>query len=288
MKSVIILAMAFITLNSLNVRAETLAVPLNTELVSSETRRIAGSEMEFTYYASTQNQERIKDFYRSKLTNTGWKEKELLKDLQKIPNFQIEPSLTNAFAQNLLFEKDGEALIITFLPEGVSQDNKTRFTIAQGKMDFQTPVSEEADFSPQLLKESKNDVAPTYPDASLIALSEDDTSLKATYSAQDSVERVDRFYKDRMPAYGWVLTDETPLHKIESAAPGQKAISELCPSCAQLGVEIKPVEIFYAELDFSNAQGDTCSIGLSQVITDTQLKEVVNLTTIMVDYAKKK
>jgi hypothetical protein len=288
MKLVIILAITFIFSSSLNISAETLPVPLNTEFVNTETRRIAGSEMEFIYYASTQTPERIRDFYQSKLTSTGWKEKELLKDLENVPNLKIESSLADAFSQNLMFEKDGETLIITFLPEGVSQDNKTRFTIAQGKIDFKAPVSEEKDFAPELLAKPKKDIAPAYPGASLISLAEDDNSLKATYFSQDTIERVDMFYKDRMPDYGWALTQENPIHKIETADVGKQEISKLCPSCAQSGIEIKPVEMFYAEIDFSNEQGDTCRIGLSQVITAEELKEVGNLTTIMVDYAKKR
>lgn len=279
MRAATILTAAFITLSSLNVEAETFPVPAHTEFVSSETRKIAGSEMEFTYYASAQSLDELKDFYRAKLLNTGWQEKELLKDLQKIPNFQIEPSLTNAFAQNLIFEKEGQTLMVTFLPEGVYADNKTRFTVVQGKIDFQAPVSQEEIFAPELLAKPKKNVAPAYPGASLIAFTEESGSLKATYFSQDTIERVEMFYKDRMPDYGWALTEENPLHKIESGNYGQQEIS---------GVDIKPIEMLYAELSFSNAQGDTCRIGLSQAIANAQLKEIPNITNIMVDYARKK
>jgi hypothetical protein len=288
MKLVIILAITFIFLSSFNINAETLPVPLNTEFVNTQTRRIAGSEMEFIYYASTQTPERIRDFYRSKLTGRGWKEKELLKDLENVPNLKLESSLADAFSQNLMFEKDTDILIITFLPEGVSQDNKTRFTIARGKIDFEAPVPEEKDFVAELLAKPKKDIAPAYPGASLISLDEDANSLKATYFSQDTIETVDMFYKDRMPDYGWVLTQENPIHKIETADVGRQEISESCPSCAQSGIEIKPVEMLYAEIDFSNEQGDTCRIGLSQVITGEELKEAGNITTIMLDYAKKR
>lgn len=288
MKLVIILAITFISLSALNVRADTLPVPAQTELVNIETRRISGSEMEFIYYASAQTQERIRNFYRSQLSGKGWKEKELLKDIENLPDLKMESSLADTFSQNLMFEKNGQMLMITFLPEGIYPDNKTRFTIAQGKIYFAAPVSEEMDFSPQLLKEPKKDVAPAYPGASLITLSEEKDSLQATYFSQDAIETVDRFYKDKMPGYGWVLIDESPIHKVESTISGKEEILKLWPSYVQSGIEIKPQEILYAEMDFSNEQGDNCRIGLSQVISGEELKEVGNLTTIMVDYAKKK
>lgn len=264
-----------------------LPVPPYAEEVKKDSRRIAGQEFSFTYYTSTQDTATIKDFYRSRLPNLGWKEKTPLKDLVQIPNFKLEPSLSNVFEQNLMFEKDGSTLIINFMPQGVFKDGKTRFSVSKGKLDIKAGLPKDTDFTPELLTKPQKEVAPIYPGASLITLSEQPHLSQATYFSKDDMETIIEFYKTRMPRYAWYLVEEKPVEKIDS---GDYDLSEHCPDCPKdIQPTVKSMQTELAQLDFSNQQGDACKIVLFRAIS----KEAVDvplsdMTTILVHYAEKK
>ncbi|MHB8154805.1 MAG: hypothetical protein ACYDFR_01985 [Candidatus Omnitrophota bacterium] len=264
----------------------TIPLPAGTEEVFQETRNISGTEFVLKYYAISQDAKEVSDFFRLKLPALDWKEKELLKEMKQVPDLKIPDSLEEAMALNSIFEKDGEMLTINFLPQGAARDGKTRFTIARGNTEAKKEPKED-DFIPRLSGKPKIDIAPVYPDAVLIALSENPGFMRATYFVKDNIDKVSEFYKDKMLNYGWALTEEKPLQKLGS---GETDLSKLCPDCPKdkkIEQAVKPANMVLSELDFSNKEGDLCIIAL----TDASPKEAIegvlkNTTTVMVQYEK--
>lgn len=269
---------------------QAIPVPAYAEQVNKDAKMIAGVKFDFTYYTSTQDAATIKDFYRSRLPNLGWKEKTPLKDLVQIPDFKLEPSLSNVFEQNLLFEKDGSTLIINFMPEGFSKDNKTRFTVSKGKLDINAGLGGDTDFVPVLLAKPKKDVFPVYPGAALISLSEPPKAIRATYFTKDNIDAVAEFYKTQMPNYGWSLAEEKAPEKINISEGSRNDIAKLCPSCAQNAlVSPEDIEAWMGQLSFSNQEGDSCDVVLSQVLPGKEMPDAFKInTTVLVNYAEKK
>lgn len=264
----------------------TIPLPAGTEEVFQETRNISGTEFVLKYYTNSQDAKIISGFFRSKLTALDWKEKELLKEMSQIPNLKIPASVEDMLATNSIFEKEGETVMINFLPRGAVQDGKTRFTIARGNTEAKKEPKED-DFIPRLSGKPKLDIAPVYPDAALIALSENPGFMRATYFAKDDIEKVSEFYKNKMLDYGWFLTEEKPLKKLDS---GKVDLSKLCPDCPKdkdTQQAIRPAAMAVQELDFSNKGGDLCIVALTNAGPKQAVEDKLkNTTTIMVQYEK--
>lgn len=269
-------------------------VPPAAHKEKEETRIIAGSQMDFTYYTSAQDAAEIKEFYRIKLANLGWQEKDFLKDLSQVKLPEGVPAMDTAYLDkmtksNLLFEKDNETLIITFLPEEYSRDGKTRFNLCQGrKIEAKTELSADTVPLPVLVAKPKKDVFAVYPAASLLSLNEETHSLQATYMTKDEPEPVISFYKAKMPNYGWYLKSEKPLKKMDTAGMGKDNGSESCPSCkANLALSNASMETWFGEIDFSNERGDKCNIAVAEVIPLDNKLSSFKMTTIVVFYQEK-
>ncbi len=306
-KLIVIFISTFIALSPLYAgwwEGKDIPLPSGAQEANQETRRIGGSEFLFTYYSTTQeNADSIKAFYRMRLPNLGWKEKELLKDLQQVQNFQVNSSFSNALGQNLMFEKGQEALIITFMPEGAFRDGKTRFTIASGKLDFKKQPAGDENFAPELLAKPKKDVAPVYPGASLINLSEGAHFLQAGYFTKDGLEAVSAFYKDNMPRLGWTLKEEGPIQENVLAAD-KNEIAKYCPECANNAnieaktsnalqadmakVELKNIVARQAELVFVKENKVVCNVVISERnAIGVSAEDLGKMTVIMVNYEEK-
>jgi len=288
--TIFILACAINTLNAGWWEGKNIPLPAGAEEARQETRRIGGSELIFTYYTTTQeNNASIRSFYRRRLPDLGWKEKEIIKDLQQVPNLQVNAAFKNALEQNLMFEKDTDLLIINFMPEGVFNDAKTRFAIAQGKMDLKNAPTDEKKLMPELLTKPKKKSAPVYPDSNLINLSEEDNSSLATYYTKDDIESVSKFYKDGMPSIGWSLTEEKPIQETVGAANNYD-ISKHCPNCPKdTNFDTASIKTKITELHFSNHKGDICGIVISnQSSTQAQASPLGSITIILVNYESKK
>lgn len=289
--TLILIAAVFILSSNVfnNALGEMASVPLppSAEEIRQEVKKIAGSAFTFNYYTSEQDTLTIKNFYRSTLSNLGWKEKEPLKDLAGVTNFQVNSSLADNLSLNLIFEKDdGQMLIINFLPQVASSDGKTRFTIAEGKVDFKAQSTTQQDFVPELLAKPKKDITPTYPGASLINLNEDATYLRAGYFTKDDIEAVSSFYKNNMPGYGWNLITEKPIQEV-AAAENNYDLYKYCPQCPKdIGFDMKSIKTRLTELKFSNTNGDVCSIVVST--RSSAESGFDNMTVILVNYAEKK
>ncbi len=264
-----------------------LPVPPSTQEVKKERRKLAGSEFTFIYYESSLGASNIKDFYRQRLTNAGWQEKDLLKEAGNIPNFQIDPNVANALSQNLNFEKDKEMLFINFLPENFSQDEKTKFTIGKGKtLEPGQAQKQDGGFGFELLDKPKKEVAPVYPKASLIDLSEQEHSSMLTYTTKDDIEPVVLFYKNNMASYGWNLIEEEPIKKRDFSADLEKYdLAQACPSCAKNNITLpKSMEMQFAELKFTNPRGDSCDIVINSMMSGEAGAGPLRFTNILVRY----
>lgn len=243
-----------------------LSVPADTQEVKREERMIAGNKFDFVYYASKSNIEVIKNFYRFKLKSMGWSEQELLRELKAMPGVKIDnPEVAQALERNLSFTKDEQQIIISFLPAQYSKDNLTRFTVCYGKISKNLKDLQASDSLPRLLAKPKKEVAPDFPGASLITLSEADKALKASYSVKSDIEPVVDFYRENMRRYGWFLVNEKPIEK--RIAGGAS------------------IELRFAELKFSNSAQDRCNIMLSNAGVP---QGNLSITTILVDYEEKK
>lgn len=264
----------------------TIPLPSGTEEIFQETRNISGTEFVLKYYTNSQDAKAISDFFRSKLSALDWKEKELLKEMAQIPGLKVPASVEDMLASNSIFEKGGETVMINFLPQGAVQDGKTRFTIARGNTEAKKEPGED-DFIPRLSGKPKLDIAPVYPGAALISLSENTSFMRATYFSKDDIDKVGEFYKSKMLNYGWSFTEEKPLKKIDSAGLDLSSACPDCPKNEKIQQAIKPVDMEVQELNFSNEAGDACIV----VLGITGQKEGVgdklkNTTTIMVQYEK--
>lgn len=265
-------------------------LPAGAEEARQETRRIGGSELIFTYYTTErENADSIRSFYRMRLPDLGWKEKELIKDLQQLPNTQVNSALKNALDQNLMFEKGTDLLIINFMPEGAFNDGKTRFAVARGNMDLKTVPADEKKLMPELLTKPKKEVAPVYPDAKLVNLSEDDNSSQASYYTKDDIEGVSKFYKEKMPSLGWNLAEEKPVKETVNTA-NNLDMAKYCPNCPKdTNLDTASIKTKITELDFSNNKGDLCNIVISsQSSTQAQGSLFGSMTIILVNYEGKK
>ncbi|MBM3245385.1 MAG: hypothetical protein FJZ15_06305 [Candidatus Omnitrophica bacterium] len=258
--------------------------PPNTEEVKKEKRNLHGAELDFTYYSSLLSPDDVKDFYRQKLAASGWSERDLFKGLPSMPDGlqDARGSLSGTLGNNLLFEKDKETLVITFVPAGFLQSDRTQYSICKGIIAPNPGAKTEADYIPKLETKPKKDIAPAYPGSSLISLAEDQHSLKSTYFTKDTIDSVAAFFRDKMPAYGWMIVKEMPLKKLDY---GNMNVSEYCPSCVKdSGVSDKPVDVLSGGFNFRNSRGDVCSIILSDVAPIEKTTFASGMTLIYITY----
>lgn len=268
--------------------------PRDTEQVKTEKRKIGGSEMDFSYYTSSLSPDQVKEFYQNLLSREGWVEREVAKELDKIPGVEEKnkAGLVDILNHNLMFEKNGELIIINFVPSGSVEDNKTRFTISRGGVDFQasgsTPL-QESNFLPELMTKPKKQVAPVYPGSTLISLNEKGNIFKAVYMSRDDTEQIISFFKENMTQQGWDLVDEKPMKLVDTGGVDKEAFKKSCPACAAKGaLGDNSIEIYFGELDFTNNKQDSCRIGFSKTTSKQDISGgVLGFTSIMVDYVEK-
>lgn len=271
---------------------KSIPVPADTVESYQQSRSMLGSEFSLTYYTSSQTADEIKDFYRKKIADLGWHEKKFTADFEKMKASTVKTNafLGNVMEANLFFEKDNEKLIITFLPKEASGDGKTKFSIAQGKIEMNDKNIEQKNLVPALLAKPQKEVAPNYPGASLFTLSEDSNFLRATYMTKDRPEEAANFYKENMSIYNWSLTNERPFEKQK---PDNSALEEAKnnPAFISQKEKIAPMldslDTGLSELNFSNDKGDICKITISNLAMPGAPNEnFKNITTIMVYYEK--
>ncbi|MFA4888090.1 MAG: hypothetical protein WC628_00745 [Candidatus Omnitrophota bacterium] len=268
-------------------------LPEDTQKIKQEKRQIAGMEFEFISYISGTEVSLVKDFYRSKLIELGWQEKDVLGQLDKLKekaavNVDSE-RVKKALEENLMFDKGEENMVINFIPGQFVRDNKTHFIICRGTIDPKTALQnmQSTDYIPKLLDKPKKEIMPVYPDSSLLSLSEDKNSLKANYIVKEDIALLAQFYKDNMPRYGWSLAKESPLEKVNTkqALQGQ---ADYCPSCPrETKAENSNMEILSTELIFSNESKDTCKVMLSYLSSLKLGNSPGSFTVVIIDYAKK-
>jgi hypothetical protein len=266
-------------------------VPTGSTVVKQDRRKVAGSEMAFGFYTSALDAGAIKQFYRTQLGSLGWKEQNLLGDLAKIPNYKPDAKVTEALQQNLMFEKDGQQTVINFMPAAGGADNLTRFTVAQGILNT-APVTDESDYTPELLDEPTHDVAPVFPSAKLVSLAEDEKTMRATYVAKGSIEEAAQFYKEQMPSKGWELRSEGQPQNVNGSDANAPDVSQYCPTCPQksaAAAKDAKVDMRWSELVFANGEGAGLRVGLFRVVSkEKNQQDALNFTTIVVNYEEPK
>lgn len=270
--------------------AEEIPVPPAASEVKRETRSIGGAELNFIYYLSNQAAGQIKEFYRGKLSGLGWQERGIMQDLSQIQLPGQMPGLppaqlNQALEANLIFEKDQDMLIITFLPAEYSQDAKTRFNLCWGKAIKQAQLSADKIAIPELVDKPKKNVFPAYPGASLITLNEHPNSLRATYFSKDDIEAIISFYKNEMSNYGWSLQDERPVKKMKKADMVNDPSA--CPTCVKNPPNFGSMETWFGQLDFVNDQKDRCNLAIAQIVPAKEGSLSLEMTTISVSYEEK-
>lgn len=259
-------------------------LPPDAEVVTKEQRKMQGSAFDFTFFTTNLGPGSVKDFYRQRLASSGWKEKDPMKDASALPGFQIPPELAGLMGNNVIFEKGEQKIIINILPAGYSPDNKTRCIYASGKHDFEKKASDD-DFVPSLMRKPKKEVAPVYPGASLIELSEEKDSMKATYFVPTDIETALTFYQINMGDFGWTLTEEAPLNTREFP---EYELSTVCPTCPKdMKADLSGYKSKYAVLGFKTDKAETCRIVFSSVVNDKETLDVaLRSTSVILHYQK--
>jgi hypothetical protein len=188
-----------------------------------------------------------------------------------------------------------EELIITFLPQEDSSDGKTRFSVTYGKNVFEGEglPDEEEDFMPRLLAKPKRDIAPVYPGAVLVTLSEDKNTSLISYATKDEPEPVLDFYRQKMADYGWELQEEIPGEEKEAVLPKtEEAVAAAAcrgPGCpANPLAKVEALKMRFVDLEFTNAKGEACRVEVSNVRTAKDIPDPLVMTSIMVHYEKKR
>ncbi|MFH0763274.1 MAG: hypothetical protein V1925_05245 [Candidatus Omnitrophota bacterium] len=278
-KLIVIMALIFYSATNLfNLFAQAgqeIPLPANTKELNTETRRLSGSVFDITLYSTSADIAQIKNFYRSRLAELGWQEQKLF-DFSNMPGVKVDAALAKNLNQNIAFEKGKEMLTISFIPNK-GERGETVFSLAKGTLEPESGLTE-TDFAPELLATPERDVAPLYPGAKLINLSERAATQVAVYYTADNIAPVASFYREKMGGYGWSLMGETPVKVVDTAH---------CPNCPQdVKESVKSVGALSQELNFSNKFGDRCKIGLFQVKPEKEKEAAI--TTIAVNYEENK
>ena len=286
-----ILFFSAVAINSIHAawwQSNSMLVPGNTEEVNKEKGDFRGAQLEFTYYESALSIEDIKSFYQQKLSAAGWTEKNMTKSMANIPGTkEANSTFGGLINNNMLFDKDSDSIIITFVPQqGSLQSGKTRYSICKGNLAPKSGAQDSYDYVPKLEAKPKRDIAPVYPGSSLMALAEEKYSSKITYFTRDALEPVEEFFKLKMPSYDWEMVKEAPAQKLNY---GSVDALQFCPSCAKAkGTTDKPIDIWNAELDFRNNRGDICRVVVSEISPVEKSIYATKMTIISISYDERK
>jgi len=220
--------------------------PLANE-IKSEKVQMAGTEMIIILYSSESPFREIAKFYRERMPREGWEE--------------VSPGLVG---DSLIFKKTEEMVNIKNLPS--FNPKETVFSLSKGRI----PSAEEVAESGGSNIEFKD--IPLYPNATDIPFSSMRTPGKEQtgYSTTDSVEKVLRFYSEKLPAYGWTIESQMPLNDYKGGDLRN------CPDCQKLPKEAldryKSSSVKMAALNISK-DGKLCFISCTQVQQSNQVEQ---------------
>lgn len=245
-------------------------VPPQTTEKKKDTKTVAGRDAVYTYYESSLGVSNLKDFYRKRLPRQGWKERDFQSQIKsQLPDNSIDKRYDVFLDNNLLFDKGGKELIISFVPSGMRTGGKTMFVVAE------TTVKEDTydQYIPKSTLAPKKNIAPVYPGAYMVQLDEDEDSMRGAYFTKDDADKVIAFFKSEMGKYDWSLVSEKPFSKMDTGAAESYGLKAL----------------FLAELNFTNSAADTCRIEVSKSeFKEEQITQDLKITNIRVVYDKKK
>ncbi len=232
-------------------KEEVLPLPNNTREIKREGPIV--------YYRTTESSKEIRDFYIRRLPILGWE-------------------ALHVSEQNLIFEKDQEILSLVFLLADLAQDSHTQFVLARSKKEASKNIEGKAsappkDFSEvypslQIPQQPKEEVAPVYPGASLVGLSEEGQEIRMTYITNAPVEDVSSFYEKEMSDYGWNLTNQPELETLSQRSK----------------VKDSHVGQWTTELNFLRQDQAHCRIFISDIVLGDEPPFSSDMTTIIVNY----
>lgn len=193
----LILFMAFMALGVKSVFSgmldQDIPLPRDAQEMMNKSANFGPSPVALKAYETSLSDKGIASFYKSEMKKRGWVER-----------------------ASLFFIKDDMFVNLGIVPIKPSS-GKTRFTVASGKMFNEEAIKQMEKDTPDTLN-----FMPLYPKAKQKALMDTPTGLIASYSVDSSIKDVISFYKSKMPQYGWVLSEETPVkvRKVDD-----------CPAC---------------------------------------------------------
>lgn len=266
---------------------KSLPVPPGVEKLKSETRNLGGIEFKFSYYSSSSSIKNIKDFYRTRLVSDGWQELALQKSVSYLPQAdqKVSESLEKFSQVYLAFLKEGRTITITFIPEGVATDGKTRFSVTEQVAPFRGMTSGDIARSGAVLEKPSKNFAPEYPGADRMGVHEQKGRINVAYVVEDDPGKILSFYKNKMAGYGWTLKDDIPLQETSTRELMEKFAAEGCAECAKAE---SYNEGTFGLLNFYNTKGDNCKVGVFKSSRDQGDALLAKLTHITVSYEEKK
>jgi len=256
---VLLLAICFLGITTVNLYAawwdlNRVPVPRQTEAVQKRAPELSRGSFEVIYYISALSSEELRDFYLKRLADEGWQEKRPLEELSKVSAPGLLPTAAQSFSDCLIFEKDQETIIVRFTSlrnRSTRKDYNTNYIVSRHKrgevesayypIEMTIPESEQK-LPPGLL--------PDYPGATLLGVIQEGGQLYAAYHSTDGIQRINSYYTDQMPLYGWQLESESgvedcPGRQKDNRYQGETNVSAL------------------AQQNYINQEGWTCYIAMS-------------------------
>ena len=236
-------------------------IPTPPQTQKVETQKMQMGEVEFVthFYTSELSFEEIKNFYINTLIKKGWK-------LLKPP---LEDEDLKRKMQNILtFTKEEWICTISYLP---LEENHTNYSVSIGKKPSSKPESS------LYKKTSSIDISlyvPVYPYSKRISFTSTSRGFIAGYTSGDSIEKIYKFYEERMPNFGWELEEALP-------PISKKVDTDSCPYCSQAGLKGSYTTVI-ASLRYTKNTQETCIIGLTKIIGANIPEEVI----ITISYEK--
>lgn len=180
----------FASINIVSAAQETYPIP-NDAILKFEKSILVGPTSGFLRsYSTMLNKEQILGFFRKELLKAGW---------------------TETLKRGLAFTKDDKIISVLVL-DGKPRptDKKTYFSVV-----VSTKITDEMMQASAKDKPDKLNFMPTYPNAKQAVLWDNANGVMGSYTTEDPINVVVDFYKNKMPAYGWILFMENPIAKKE-------------------------------------------------------------------------
>ncbi len=216
---------------------ESYPIPNDAILKLEKTVPMGPSSMIVRSYSTMLNKEQIQNFFRKELLKAGWEEK---------------------FKSGLAFVK-GDKIVCVMVLAGKPRpsDKKTYFTVV-----YSNKISDEMMQASAKDKPDKLNFMPIYPNAKQAVLWDNANGVMASYTTDDPINDVVAFFKNKMPAYGWVIFQDKPVtEKVADCPNCQKKIKSLNDS--KVDVSQFKGKFYTADLKYRRLDSQFCSMSFT-------------------------